>query len=272
MEATSQVLVPSPSSPDNAIVSPESLSHHSSPAKSSRVLHYAQHVTIDETRLPSSLRSSHQLLQQSRRSTSSSASPPPPFQSGPLTPTMSVLSNNSLNRVDSSQMLVPHHSSAFRIDSQTTKSPGSPTTAASTTTQHLAVLYQTHHHLHPILTSPTRRPSRLPDTSRFLHQQALGYSPAQREIKAWVKAEKLMTVKLIKQQFSELKYAINTFKYSRHEFISGGVVNDICFAWLSRFRSDAFCSTLSALYGKILVVMGWVLIQVKWCRLNPFAS
>lgn len=25
------------------------------------------------------------------------------------------------------------------------------------------------------------------------------------------------------------------------------------------FRSDAFCSTLSALYGKILVVMGWVL-------------
>lgn len=24
------------------------------------------------------------------------------------------------------------------------------------------------------------------------------------------------------------------------------------------FRSDAFCSTLSALYGKILVVMGWV--------------
>lgn len=182
MEATSQVLVPSPSSPDNAIVSPESLSHHSSPAKSSRVLHYAQHVTIDETRLPSSLRSSNQLLQQSHRSTPSS--PPPPFQSGPLTPAMSILSNHSLGRVESSQALVPHHS-AFRMDSQETKSPVSPTNGTSTTTQHLSVLYQTHHHLHPILTtSPARRQSRLPDTSRFLHQQAIGYTPTQREIKA----------------------------------------------------------------------------------------
>lgn len=189
MEATSQALVPSPSSPDNAIVSPESLSHHSSPAKSSRVLHYAQHVTIDETRLPSSLRSSHhQLIQHSRRSTPTS--PPPPFQSGPLTPAMSIVSNQSLERANSSQAMVPHHStSAFRIDSQTTKSAASPTAGASTTTQHLAVLYQTHHHLHPILTSPTRRQSRLPDSSRFLQaqierQQAYGYAPAQREIKA----------------------------------------------------------------------------------------
>lgn len=172
MEATTQALVPSPSSPENAIVSPEPRSHHSSPAKSSRVIHYAQHVTIDETRLPSSLRSSHQLLQQqSRRSTPSS--PPPPFQSGPMTP--ASLSNNSLDRIDSSQALVPHHSSAFRIDSQTTKSSGSP--SGTTTTQHLAVLYQTHHHLHPILTSPVRRQSKLPDTSRFLHQQALASSP-----------------------------------------------------------------------------------------------
>lgn len=183
METTSQVLVPSPSSPDNAIVSPETLSHHSSPAKSSRVLHYAQHVTIDETRLPSSLRSSRQqLLQQSNRSTPST--PPPPFQSGQMTPTMSVLSNHSFDCADSSKALVPHHSSAFRIDSQTTKSPGSPNNGGSTTTQHLAVLYQTHHHLHPILTSPARRQSRLPDTSRFLHQQALQYTPAQKEISA----------------------------------------------------------------------------------------
>lgn len=184
MEATSQVLVPSPSSPDNAIVSPETLSHHSSPAKSSRVLHYAQHVTIDETRLPPSLRSSHhQLIQQSRRSTPTS--PPPPFNSGPLTPAMSILSNQSLGHGDSSQAIVPHHSSsAYRIDSQTTKSPASPTNGTSTTTQHLAVLYQTHHHLHPILTSPTRRPSRLPDSSRFLHQQAIGYPSTHKEIKA----------------------------------------------------------------------------------------
>lgn len=187
MEATSQVLVPSPSSPDNAIVSPETLSHHSSPAKSSRVLHYAQHVTIDETRLPPSLRSSHhQLIQQSRRSTPTS--PPPPFNSGPLTPTMSILSNQSIDRHDSSQAIVPHHSSsAFRIDSQTTKSAASPT---QTTTQHLAVLYQTHHHVHPIL-SPARRASRLPDTSRFLHQQAIGYPSTQKEIKAWVELGKI---------------------------------------------------------------------------------
>lgn len=188
MEATSQVLVPSPSSPDNAIVSPETLSHHSSPAKSSRILHYAQHVTtIDETRLPSSLRSSRQLLLQQSSRTSTPTSPPPPFQSGPLTPATSVLSNHSLERVESSQAIVPHHSSsAFKIESLHNKAAGSPENGGSTTTQHLAVLYQTHHHLHPILTSPTRRISKLPDTSRFLHQQALGYSPAQREVKAWV--------------------------------------------------------------------------------------
>lgn len=260
MEATSQVLVPSPSSPDNAIVSPESLSHHSSPAKSSRVLHYAQHVTIDETRLPSSLRSSHhQLLQQqSRRSTPSS--PPPPFQSGHMSPAMSVLSNNSLGQVDNSQAIVPHHSSAFRIDSQMTKAAASPTNGSSTTTQHLAVLYQTHHHLHPILTSPARRQSRLPDTSRFLHQQALGYQPAQREIKAWVSVSKhnwkncWLTQKL--SNISESESVVNIFKYSEHEFLFWKIFNDL---WLSCFRSDAFCSTLSALYGKILVVMGWVM-------------
>lgn len=184
MEAASQILVPSPSSPDNAIVSPESLSHHSSPAKSSRILHYAQHVTIDETRLPPSLRSSHhQLLQHSRRSTPSS--PPPPFQSGHMSPTMSVLSN-SLHRVDSSQALVPHQSSSVshvRIETPSS-SNASPPPPPTTTTQHLSVLYQTHHHLHPILTSPSRRPSRLPDTSRFLvHQQALALTPTL-EIKA----------------------------------------------------------------------------------------
>ncbi|XP_070502371.1 proton channel OtopLc isoform X2 [Chironomus tepperi] len=187
MDATSQVLVPSPSSPDNVIVSPETLSHHSSPARGSRVLHYAaQHVTIDE-RLPSSLRSSRQhLIDHSRRSTPSS--PPPPFQSGPMTP------------AESSQAMMP----VKAYESETERSLMSPATATSTT-QHLAVLYETHHHLHPILTSPMRRPSRLPDTSRFLmQQQALGMATTVKEIKAL----------------------------------------------------DAFCTTLSALYGKILVVMG----------------
>lgn len=182
MEAAAQALVPSPSSPDNAIVSPETLSHHSSPAKSSRVLHYAQHVTtIDETRLPSSLRSSHHQLLQSHRSTPTS--PPPAFNSGQMTPAMSVLSNTSFGQVDNSQAMVPHHSSGYRIDSQTTKSADSPTTGPTTTTQHLAVLYQTHHHLHPILAS-SRRQSKLPDTSRFLHQQSLGFRPLQNQIKA----------------------------------------------------------------------------------------
>lgn len=168
MDATSQVLVPSPSSPDNLIVSPETLSHHSSPAKGSRVLHYAaQHVTIDETRVPSSLRSSRQqLLEQSRRSTPSS--PLPSFQSGSMTP------------ADSALAIIP----VKAIESQTEKSLMSTATATSTT-QHLAVLYETHHHLHPILTSPMRRPSRLPDSSRFLmQQQALGLASTQRDIKA----------------------------------------------------------------------------------------
>lgn len=164
MDATSQILVPSPSSPDNAIVSPETLSHHSSPAKSSRVLHYGQHVTIDE-RMPHSLRSSSQLYQQQSSHRSTPSSPPPPFHSGPMTP---AGSNQAMVKL---------------MDSQMEKSSGSPITT-QTTTQHLAVLYQTHHHLHPILTSPARRPSRLPDTSRFLmHQQALTGN-TQKEIKA----------------------------------------------------------------------------------------
>jgi len=188
MEAAAQALVPSPSSPDNAIVSPESLSHHSSPAKSSRVLHYAQHVTIDETRLPSSLRSSHhQLLQQQQSRRSTPSSPPPPFHSGPMTP--AVLSNQSLNRMDSSQALVARPPSAMQLAKS---SPGGSSSSpvggggTSSTTQHLSVLYQTHHHhVHPILTSPLRRPSRLPDSSRFLaQQQALGLASTQKEIKA----------------------------------------------------------------------------------------
>jgi hypothetical protein len=184
MDVTNQVLVPSPSSPDNAIVSPETLSHTSSTSKSPKTIHYAQHVTtIDETKLPSSQRSSQQqLVHHSRRSTPTS--PPPPF-SGPLTPAMSVLSNHSFNNYDSSQAIVPHESSEFRIESQATKSPAS-VGGSTTTTQHLAVLYQTHHHLHPILTSPVRRPSRLPENSRFLHQQAIGYGnfAEKRETKA----------------------------------------------------------------------------------------
>lgn len=164
MEARSQILVPSPSSPDNALVSPETLSHHSSPAKGSRVLHYAQHVTIDE-RVPHSLRSSAQLYQQHSSQRSTPSSPPPPFHSGPMTP------------AGSNQAIVAMRS----IDSQMEKSSENQQT---TTTQHLAVLYQTHHHLHPILTSPVRRQSRLPDTSRFLmHQQALT-GITDREIKA----------------------------------------------------------------------------------------
>jgi hypothetical protein len=85
-----------------------------------------------------------------------------------------------------SQAMVPHQSSEFKIDSQKSRSsPTSPIQGTSTTTQHLSVLYQTHHHLHPIITSPTHRPSRLPDTSRFLaQQQALALAPPPREIKA----------------------------------------------------------------------------------------
>lgn len=167
MESASQPLVPSPSSPDNALVSPETLSHHSSPLKSPRI-NYAQHVTIDETKLPSSLRSSQQMLiQQSHRSTPSS--PPPPFQSVPsMTPTTSGLSRESMGPgapySDTQQLILARQSSPLQVIEAPLKSPTSPS-------QHLAVLYETYHHpVHPILT-PTRRPSRLPDQSRFLTQQ-----------------------------------------------------------------------------------------------------
>lgn len=61
---------PSPTLSNTAIVSPESLSHHSSPAKTSRICyqqpppHHLQHQVIDETippKMPLSISTHHQL-------------------------------------------------------------------------------------------------------------------------------------------------------------------------------------------------------------------
>lgn len=192
MEAAAQQLVPSPSSPDNAIVSPETLSHHShhshkshyshhsSPAKSSRILNCAQHVTIDETTLPPSLRSSqHLLLQHSRRSTPTS--PPPTFHQEHET--HSSGQNSPMNGYSNSIVIVDSKSLSQAINRQKSPPIASSSRQTNSTTQHLAVLYETHHHLHPIL-SPARRPSRLPDTSRFLAVQQQQQIPAPKEIKA----------------------------------------------------------------------------------------
>lgn len=161
MDSTSEHehLVPSPSG-DNALVSPETFSHNSSPGKSPRFINYPQHVTIDETATPSSARSStHQLIHHSHRSTPSS--PPPPFHSGPMTPTTSGLSRESMGPFSDTQQLI-RKSPPAQIIQTPLRSPTSPS-------QHLAVLYQTHQP-QPIL-SPTRRPSKLPEQSRFLTQQ-----------------------------------------------------------------------------------------------------
>lgn len=165
MEAASEPLVPSPSSPNNALVSPETLSHHSSQGVSPRTFRFPQHVTIDEINTPSSVRSSTHQLIQSYRSTPSS--PPPPFHSGPMTPTTSGLSRESMTPAtfsDTQQLIISQRASPPHIINSPLKSPTSQT--------QLAVLYQTHHHHHiqPIL-SPTRRPSRLPEQSRFSAQQ-----------------------------------------------------------------------------------------------------
>lgn len=61
METQSLKRPPSPSSPDKILISPESFSHHSSPSRSART-HRKHHVTIDESRLPMSLSTHHQLV------------------------------------------------------------------------------------------------------------------------------------------------------------------------------------------------------------------
>lgn len=60
METQSSKHPPSPSSPDKILISPETLSHHSSPSKSTR--NQKQHVTIDESSLPISMSTHHQLV------------------------------------------------------------------------------------------------------------------------------------------------------------------------------------------------------------------
>lgn len=139
----------SPSSSANILVSPESLSHHSSPGKSSRIFYQAhkQHshhtdldhqvTTIDErtttttTKLPLSVSAHHQLV--------AAISSPDGQQP-------------SISDVSALQL---------QIHQPTSSTQG---TTTSTHTGHLALLYHSsshHHHLHPAL-PPARRPSRMP--------------------------------------------------------------------------------------------------------------
>lgn len=75
METMSSKHMPSPSSPDHVLVSPETLSHHSSEPRhqtvSTRSHHH--HVTINESKLPLSVSSHQQLV--AALSTPSTATP-----------------------------------------------------------------------------------------------------------------------------------------------------------------------------------------------------
>ncbi|XP_001658062.2 otopetrin-2 isoform X2 [Aedes aegypti] len=207
IELPLQPLMPSPSVPQNAIVSPETFSNHTSPGQSS------QHLAGVVTPTPSSFPQLHQHIhddvqphpqefplqgEESRVGSSletqskthlGSSSTSSAFQRV-HTPTLSVKTNPVV--------IIPGSSTPTQLQ----PSPGAlqrqPTaTGSTTTTQHLAVLYHSHHHhLHPILNT-TRRPSRLPEPIYYHHQQ-------QREVKP----------------------------------------------------GEALATTLSALYGKLLVVMG----------------
>lgn len=132
----------SPSSPGNILISPESLSHHSSPARSTgKVKSRPQHVTIVDEKTSTTTASHHQ-----------------------AGITMSASHN---------QLVATLAAAAAAASSSSPTTPaerdGASTTATPQPTGQLALLYHHtssqhhHHHLHPIL-PVARRPSRLPET------------------------------------------------------------------------------------------------------------
>ncbi|XP_058814123.1 proton channel OtopLc isoform X1 [Topomyia yanbarensis] len=206
MELPLQPIMPSPSVPQNAIVSPETFSNQSSPAPS--LQHLAETTSTpnvdfqpevpphppvpeefplptDESRVGSSVDTASKTHHETSSSTSSA------YQRI-QTPTFSVKTNPIVIQPGAapsgSSVVLPSPSNLHQ------QSPSGIMAGTTTTTQHLAVLYHSHHHhLHPILNT-NRRPSRLPEPVYY----------QQREIKP----------------------------------------------------GEALATTLSALYGKLLVVMG----------------
>lgn len=146
----------SPSSSANILVSPETLSHHSSPAKSSRILYqshkqHSHHAELVE----------HQQVTIIDERTSTTT-PPPGSGKMPL----SVSAHHQLVAAISSPIgPQPSISDMSALQLQIHQPVSSnPATSTSTHTGHLALLYHSsshHHHLHPVLPI-TRRPSRLP--------------------------------------------------------------------------------------------------------------
>lgn len=133
---------PSPTTSSGAaVLSSETMSQHSSPAKTSRV-HYhhpqmSQVTSIDEStaRLPLSVSAHHQLV-------------------AALGSPMSASQQPSISGISGLQLQVQHQ---HQVRQQ-------HTTTQTTHTGHLALLYHSsshHHHLHHVL-PPVRRPSRLP--------------------------------------------------------------------------------------------------------------
>lgn len=149
----------SPSSSANILVSPETLSHHSSPAKSSRILYqshkqHSHHADLVE----------HQQVTIIDERTQSTT-PPQSAMAGSKMP-LSVSAHHQLVAAISSP-IGPQPSisdvSALQLQIHQPTSSHQGTTT-STHTGHLALLYHSsshHHHLHPVLPI-ARRPSRLP--------------------------------------------------------------------------------------------------------------
>ncbi|XP_055300665.1 proton channel OtopLc isoform X2 [Sitodiplosis mosellana] len=141
---------PSPTLSNTAVVSPETLSHHSSPAKTSRICyqqpppHNLQHQVIDETigsRMPLSISTHHQLA--------------------------SVAVGTPADHPHSSISGISGIHSDYGLDRQQRCQNSTTTQTSPTTGHHLALLYHSSHHhhhhhsVHPQL-PPVRRPSRLP--------------------------------------------------------------------------------------------------------------
>lgn len=165
---------PSPTLSNTAVVSPDTLSHHSSPAKTSRICyqapppHHLQHQVIDETmssKIPLSISTHHQLASGAIGT--------------PLDHPHSSISGISGMHSDVNAPEIVHRSLKkkkpnsfhlnlqFALDRQQVCQSSATTQTSPTAGHHLALLYHSSHHhhhhhsLHPQLPA-VRRPSRLP--------------------------------------------------------------------------------------------------------------
>lgn len=182
-------LPPSPSSPDKILISSETLSHHSSPARSGKLKNRPQHVTIlnETTTIRDIIRPS---------STFRTLSVTPP--DSPLTTTSlsRFEANSSVGRATGGLKISSSQQQLLATTALSTTTPSSIVSPESSSGQ-LAIMYHAtsstttttmaqqhhqhhhHHHLHPIL-PVVRQPSRSDTT----YTKASGCPVRQPEIRA----------------------------------------------------------------------------------------